>query len=891
MKGRIRVLLIVVVVMLGSIPVMRSQEGGQNTDMEKVPSCFGLENLPLVGGVFSSIAEHVSGVPALGGFFTKERIKPYLNTSLSADERAGDLLERMTLEEKVRMLHGVTDMGATGYIEGNDRLGIPPLMMEDGPVGVRRGKATDFPASIGMAAAWDPALLDTAGRDIGDETRSKGRGVLLAPCMNIVRVPMNGRTFESYGEDPFLTSRMAVSYVRGVQSNGVIATPKHYAANNQEQDRMNVSADVGELTLHEIYFPAFRASVVEAGALSVMPAYNRLNGGYCTENEYLMRELKGEWGFEGFTVSDWGATHSTVEAALAGLDVEMPGSDYFGDELLNAVKEGKVSEDVIDDKVFRVLRAMLVSGLFDRPATTKDIDYEAHGEDALRIAEDGMVLLKNEGILPLDPRAAGSVAVIGAAAKNPRYFGGGSASTDPVYTVSPYDALSRVFSGIIYAEGTELTDITPFSAECFTPSVGEGPGLYAQYYNNMNLSGEPALKRVDENVYFDWRQDSPGPGVNSDNFSVRWTGYLKVPESMEYEIRAITDDGMRVWIGGVKVIDEWKDQGAFEYTAKVRLEGNRAYEIRIEYYDHTGGAVAKFGRTMTMDERIPLMDEAKRAARGANVVLLFVQDDQTEGRDHDLSLPYGQNELIKQIAEANPNTVVILNTGGPVLMGDWIDKVPAVLEAWYGGQEMGNAVTNILIGRVNPSGRLPVTFPAKVEDIPAFCYVSNPEEGYPGVNGRVKYAEGVYVGYRHYDARNIAPQFPFGYGLSYTTFECSDFRTSVNGTGYGSVSIAVRNSGGVEGKAVVQLYKRSPGMDYKELIGFEKVSLMPGETKELVFAITPELLADYDESLDLVMSPGTYDLVVGSSSRDVLCAGSAEIMVRRVIEEHLSHEA
>jgi len=379
-----------------------------------------------------------------------QEIPVYKDKSADIEARVSDLLQRMTLEEKVQMVHGVQGKGATGYIEGNDRLGIPPLTMEDGPVGVRRDKATDFPASLCMAATWDTDLLELVGSDIGLETKSKGRSMLLAPCINILRIPMNGRTFEAYGEDPYLVSRMAVSYIKGVQSNNVIATPKHYAANNQEQDRMTIDTIVDELTLHEIYFPAFRASIMEAGALSIMPAYNKVNGSYCTENEYLMNELKKEWNFKGFSVSDWGATHSTVPAALAGLDVEMPGSTYFGDALLQAIKDGKVDESIINDKVSRVLRTMFTIGLFDNPITTKDIDFEAHGKDALKVAEEGMVLLKNDNnILPLDPAKINKLAIIGATAKNPRYFGGGSASTDPVYTVNPYDALSKVFSILV----------------------------------------------------------------------------------------------------------------------------------------------------------------------------------------------------------------------------------------------------------------------------------------------------------------------------------------------------------------------------------------------------------------------------------------------------------
>ena len=803
---------------------------------------------------------------------SSEEIPVYKDRNASVEDRVADLLQRMTLEEKIQMLHGVQGMGATGYIEGNDRLGIPPLTMEDGPVGVRRGKATDFPAALGMAATWDEELLELAGRDIGNELKSKGRSVLLAPCINILRVPMGGRTFEAYGEDPYLVSRMAVSYIKGAQSNDVIATPKHYAANNQEEDRLTVSSDVDELTLHEIYFPAFRASIEEAGALAIMPAYNKVNGAYCTENEYLMKELKKEWGFKGFSVSDWGATHSTVEAALAGLDVEMPGDTCFGQALLDAVKAGQVSEDIINDKVARVLRTMFTIGLFDNPIVTKDIDFEGHGEDALKIAEEGMVLLKNDGnILPLDPNNIKKLAVIGATAKNPRYFGGGSASTDPVYTVSPYDALSKTFDNISYAEGFLQDGIQAIESEyLYTLTDGKEHGLKGEYYNNIDkpLTGEPALVRVDENIDFNWGNISPSENIDVSNFSVRWTGYLVVPETGKYTIGIKSDEGIRVVLGGSKIIDEWTNSGTDVFTTKVNLESNKFYPLTIEYKHYGSTANVKFGWLM-LDTVKNLLTEAENIAKDADIALVFVQDDQTEGRDHDIILPFNQEELIKAVAAVNPNTVVVLNTGGPILMGNWIDDVKAVLEAWYGGQEMGNAVVNILTGKVNPSGRLPATFPYKKEDIPAFYYAANPEEGYPGVNGHVKYAEGEYVGYRHYDAKNIKPLYPFGYGLTYTTFNYSGFKVNVDSGGNGRASVVVQNTGVVEGKEVVQIYKVSPGRDYKELISFKKTTLQPGQAKRITFYIMPSLLADYDKNLDYTLQSGTYELSVGPNVADI----------------------
>ncbi|HHV56056.1 MAG TPA: hypothetical protein GXX55_11530 [Firmicutes bacterium] len=810
----------------------------------------------------------------------------YKDPSAPIEARVADLLSRMTLEEKVDLLHGVTGQGATGYIAGNERLGIPALTMEDGPVGVRRGKATAFPASIAMAATWNPDLIHKVGEDIGDEVKAKGRAQLLGPMVNILRIPQGGRNFEGFGEDPYLVSRMAVAYIRGVQSQGVIATVKHYAANNQEYQRFDISADVDERTLREIYLPAFQAAVQEAGVWSVMSAYNRVNGVYCTEHAHLQKEiLKDEWGFKGFVVSDWGATHSTVEAARNGLDVEMPGSAYFGFNLVEAVRDGAVSEEQIDEMAGRVLRAMFAIGLFNTPREPREIDMRAHGRDALQVEREGIVLLKNDGgLLPLDPGKVKRVALIGPHAAIPLAGGGGSSRVDPFYTVSPLDALASHIPVVRYAEGPGLgrSPLTPIDAAYLIPEGEEGKqGLKAEYFPNRRLQGRPALTRIDREVNFDWGAGGPGQGIGSDNFSVRWTGKVIAPVTGEYEFGTTSDDGARLWVDGKLVINNWSDHAATTSVAKIQLEGGKSYTIRLEYYENQGDAVIQLGwkTPLAQDEMDPDIVEAVELAKQADVAIIFASDWRSEGADRETNeLPGRQNELIRAVAAANPNTVVVLNTGGPVFIESWVDHVPALLEVWYGGQEVGNAVADVLLGKVNPSGKLPVTFPKRWEDYP----MAANEEYYPGVAGHVKYNEGIFVGYRHFDRENIEPRFPFGYGLSYTTFEFNRLQITpvrISPDGHVTISFNVTNTGKMAGAEVAQLYVQDPEASVerpvKELKGFAKVFLNPGETRTVTFDLDPSALAFYDvEQRQWVVEPGQFNILIGSSSRDIRLTGS-----------------
>jgi beta-glucosidase len=812
---------------------------------------------------------------------TSQNIDPYKNSTLPIEQRVDDLLSRMTLDEKMDLLAGKNG-GETMDIP---RLGIPSLKVIDGPHGVGWGtKATCFPTDISMAASWNPGLVYSVGQALGDETRAAGRNVLLGPCVNIHRTPLGGRNFESFGEDPYLSGRMAVSYIKGVQSRKIGTSLKHYACNNQEWERTTISVELDERALREIYLPAFKAAVTEADPWTVMGAYNKVRGKWCCENPMLLNDiLKHEWGFKGFVVSDWGATHSVADAANAGLDLEMGGpGEYFNRNRMGAaVKAGEVKESVIDDKVSRLLRVFFLAGLFDKPdpALAGSISTPEHLALARQLAEEAITLLKNDrGTLPLDVRKLKKIAVIGPNAAVARLGGGGSSTVQPESSVSPLQGIRNLCGADVevgYAQGCSTSELQTIDTQYLLPpdaKPGEH-GLKAEYFANKDLAGDPAVTRIDPQVNFDWGGGSPDPAIPGDNFSARWTGRMTVPVTAKYALGLAADDGFRLFLDGELFIDHWVLHSGSAVTKEVALEGGREYDVKIEYFENLGGAVAKFGWVRSDN----MLDEAVALARNADLVLLFMGlSSVMEGEGYDrpsLRLPEDQDELIKAIAEANPNTVVVLNNGTPVEMDPWLDSVPAVVEAWYPGQAGGDAVAGVIFGKVNPSGKLPFTFPKKLADNPTFG-------NYPGSDNVVHYAEGIFVGYRYYDTKNVEPLFPFGHGLSYTTFEYSDLNIDGkidNGLKI-NISLSVKNSGSRAGDEVVQLYVRdiasSLERPLKELKAFKKVGLKPGETKQVQFELGERDLAFYDPARGRwVAEPGEFEILAGSSSRDIRLTG------------------
>jgi beta-glucosidase len=709
---------------------------------------------------------------------------PYKNPSTPVERRVQDLLSRMTVEEKATMLSG------SGWMESApiDRLGIPAIKMADGPLGVRswggssavtnaaKGPtqvlATSFPSGVAMAATWDTELVQREGQAIGQEVKALGRDMILGPTVNINRVPLWGRNFEGYGEDPYLAARLGVAYIKGVQGEGVIPSVKHFDANNEEFERHRIDAHIDERTLHEIYLPAFKAAVQEANVWTVMSAYNKVNGVHCAESTALLTDiLKKEFGFKGFVISDWGSTYSTAPTVNAGMDLEMPGGPplkaWFAlgqaqaagngggwltaDKVLAEMTAGHITEATLDDNVSRILRVIFASGLFDHPHHGGgEVDTPAQRAVALQGATESIVLLKNQGnLLPFDLNKIHSIAVIGPNAAVARTGGGGSSLVRPKNAIAPLDGIKE--------------------------RVGDS--IHVRYELGVSMEGENAE--------------------------------LSTPEARAKMLQAASEAAAQADVAVVVV------------GRSTRLEGE--------------GADVK-----TMD------------------------------------LPAGQDELIAAVEKANPHTIVVLNTGDPVTMTKWIEKTPALLDMWYGGQEGGHALASILFGDANPSGKLPVTLPKRFEDSPAYGH-------YPGENLQVDYAEGIYVGYRYFDTKNVEPQFPFGYGLSYTKFEYSalgltpfatEYTLGSKPTNWTMVSLKVHNTGTRAGAEVVELYVHDGhskiDRPVHELKGFQRVELKPGESKEVHFKLDRAALSYWSpERKDWFSDPGTFEIEVGASSRDI----------------------
>ena len=645
------------------------------------------------------------------------------------DARARKIVAQMTLDEKIAQLHGIGDKDNYRTVPGLPRLGIPALPLCNGPAGAgpagpgHEGKATALPAPISLAATWDTEAARTYGEICGSESADLGNVLLESPDVNIARTPHGGRTFESFGEDPYLVGQITVANIQGIQSCGVIANVKHFVANNQEQDRFKINEIIDERTLREIYLPAFEAAVKEGHVGSLMAAYNQVNGEFSCQNTFLLTEvLKKEWGFDGFVTSDFGAVHSTVPCARAGLDLELPTGKYWGDKLKQAVEDKEVSELLLDEKLIRRYRTMMQFGIWDKLPTHREIP-SSHAEIARKLGAEGAVLLKNDGnLLPLTADKIHSIALIGPFAERAMTGGGGSSHVSPILTVTPEDGIRKI--------------------------VGSDVAVH---------------------------------------------------------------------------VSDGKDLG-----------------------------------------------EAVKLAKDADVAVLMLGDHQTEGRDHPITLSGNQDELAKAVLSTNPHTIVVLKTGGPVLM-PWVDQASAILEAWYPGEEDGNVVAEVLFGKTNPSGKLPITFPKNESDTPL-----QTRQQYPGVDGVAHYSEGVFVGYRWYDDKKIEPLFPFGYGLSYTKFAFKDVKvSSLSADKTVTVQFTVTNTGDRAGAEVAQVYVGLPSLPNvpqppDQLKGFQRVELAAGQSAPVTIKLDARSFSYWDEaSHGWKLGPGTYTVSVGGSSRDL----------------------
>ena len=793
------------------------------------------------------------------------------------------LLAELTLEEKVSLLSGA-NLWETPAIE---RLDIPPLRVTDGPNGARGTRFTDglraacFPCGSALAATWDPELIEQVGGALAQEARSKGAHVLLGPTINIHRSPLAGRNFECYSEDPLLSARIAVAFVRGLQAGGVAACIKHFACNDSEYQRHSISSQVGERALREIYLAPFEAAVREAGAWSVMAAYNKVNGTYASEHPRLLDEiLRGEWGFEGFVVSDWGGTQSTVEALAAGLDLEMPGPGaQRGAKLVDAVRSGDIEEALVDRALRRVLEIARRTGALEHPpGEERADDRPEHRALARRTASAGMVLLRNDGErLPLDPDRLSRLAVIGPNANVALIQGGGSAQVAAHYAVTPLEGVrKRCGDGIevVFEPGCTIDKTVP-APRPGQLSSSQGPGLALEFFYNFRLEGDPVHVRSARDTRFFWFGEV-APGIDPREFSVRLSGTFTPDVSGLHDFGLVSAGKARLFLDEVEQIDNWTQQtrgdaffgqGSREERCEITLEAGRSYALRIEFTKEGSflGALRWGCAARLADDAL---ERAVALAAGADAAVLVCglnADWETEGNDRsDMELPGRQVELIERVAAANPNTVLVMNAGAPVRM-DWLESVPAVLWCWYPGQEWGNALADVLFGDVNPSGRLPTTIPRRLEDTPAFL-------NYPGENGEVLYGEGVFVGYRYYDTVGCEPRLPFGHGLSYTRFAYGDAQVEPGDPAH--VVLDLTNTGSRAGREVVQLYvhdvQSSVARPEQELAAFKCVALEPGETQSVRLPLTRRALSFYDPARSAwVAEPGEFELRVGASSRDI----------------------
>ena len=844
---------------------------------------------------------------------------PYRDPGLAIGRRVDDLLARMTAGEKFRQLFmapGDLDRGTDGLSDGlcglqvaadgaraaaekinaiqkffieRTRLGIPIIPFDEALHGLVRAGATSFPQAIGLAATWDESLVGEVASAVAAETASRGIRQVLSPVVNIARDVRWGRTEETYGEDPYLASRLAAAFVGAFEKRGVIATPKHFVANVGAGGRDSYPIPDGERELRETDFRPFQAALGEGGARSIMTSYNSWDGRPCSADPRLLTGiLKGEWAFRGFVISDASAVgggyslHLTADSYLesgrqawaSGLDVIFQSELGHAKLFESAITDGLVDPARIDDAVRRVLRAKMELGLFEKPYVDPDEAERTNGAPAHRAlarkaAQESIVLLKNAGgVLPLR-RPVRPIAVVGPDAVEARL---GGYSGPGLNKVSLLEAIGKRAPGggtVRYAEGCgrALPKVLAAVPSGFLRTADGGetrPGLLGEYFSDPDLAGEPAERRIDPQVDFRWTFLPPAAGLGTDWYSVRWQGSLIGPETGRRRIGVAGDDGFRLYLDGRLVIDRWRKVSYGSAIADVGLEKGKAYNLRLEFHEPVRNGEVRliwdYGRTDGSEQKI---EEAVRLARSSGLAIVAAGIEEGEGRDRaDIRLPGRQAEMIRRIAAAGIPVVVIIYGGSAVDMTDWIDSADAVLMAWYPGEDGGEAVADILWGDANPSGRLPVTFPRSAGQLP-LVYNHKP-------TGRLD----------DYGDLTGEPAFPFGFGLSYTEFRYSGLTIepgSIAPVGTARVTCRVTNAGPVPGAEVVQLYLHDPLASVVrpilELKGFRRVVLEPGASATVSFDLGPKELSLLDRDLKDVVEPGEFQVYVGSSSRDIRLKG------------------
>ena len=796
--------------------------------------------------------------------------------SPAIEQRIDAMLAKLTPEEKVHLIGGTDSM----FTFAAPTIGLPQLKMSDGPLGVRTwGPSTAYPAGVALAATWDPKLAEREGIALGQDARARGVHFLLGPGVNIYRAPMNGRNFEYLGEDPYLAAHMDVGYINGVQSQGVCATVKHFAANNSEFDRHNINSNIDERTLRELYLPAFQAAVEQAHVCAVMDSYNLINGEHATQNNHLNNEiLKKDWGFNGLVMSDWDATYDGVAAANGGLDLEMPNARFMtADALLPALKSGALTEATLDDKIRRLLRVTLMYGFLDRPQANLNISLNnQHGADvSLEGARESLTLLKNDdALLPLNPTRIHTLAVIGPDASPAVSGGGGSSIVDPFQSTSLLDGLSQSLAGkvnVLYSRGIpSIQDVffhsglTQIKEETFEGDEAKGKPV---------VSMPPFIASWNDHMF-----TPPAPKPQT----IRYTGVYTPTADGPYLFIAAApgEDRFQLEVDGKVILEQTHREGHAPQTAFVPLQAGKPIHFTLLYHPFSSSPSIGFG---IRSEHDLIDDNTRKIAAAADAVVVsvgFGPSTESEGFDRTFELPWAQDALIRAVSAVNKHTIVVLTAGGAVDVLPWIDAVPALLDNYYPGQAGGTALAEVLFGERSPEGRLPFSFDRSWATDPTHdtYYPTAPADAHHHVS--VNYSEGLFNGYRYYTSNQLStaqqPLYPFGFGLTYTTFRYSHIHATVAGKGDAStvtVSLDVTNTGKRAGSDVVQLYLGDPSAKVKrpakELKGFERVNLAAGATRRVEFKLTPRDLSYYSaDSHAWQLDPGAFKAYAGGNSAD-----------------------
>ena len=825
--------------------------------------------------------------------------------SPAEQQSVDELVHKMTLDQKIAYI------GGTGFaVRAVPALGIPAFEMSDGPYGTRSNSgfpSTVYSAGIGLAASWDPKLAAEVGGGIGRDARARGVNYMLGPGVNIYRSPRNGRNFEYFGEDPYLASQIAVGYIDGMQAQGVSSTIKHFLTNNSEYLRHDSNSVVGERALREIYLPAFKAGVEQAHVGAVMDSYNLINGQHATQNSHFNIDVvRKEWHYPGVMMSDWDATYDGIAAANGGLDIEMPAGQFMNAaSLLPAIKSGAVKESTIDEKVKHMLTTAMSFGWIDasgkaRSQTDTSIPFDdaRNNAVALQSARESAVLLKNDGdVLPLDKGKLKSILVVGPDAYPGVDVGGGSAGVVPFHLVSAVEGLTTSLGtsvDVLYDRGlptiTQLARNTLFT----TTENGKTSGLTVETFGNDTLSGS-ASSSTTQHINFagmslvsimanlDDLIAEMSSGAVPAKASRRITGYYNAPSAGRYLLVAEgagEGSGHRIYVDGKLIIDDWKWVRAMQPWVAIDLTAG-AHKVVAE--DFQGGMLGGHLLVAIADPAKIVNQRAIDMAAKADAVIVtagFDNYSESEGGDRTFALPVGQDELINAMAKANSKTIVTVTAGGNVDSNAWLDHVPAVLQTWYAGQSGGTALAELLTGETNPSGHLPATFERHAEDNPTFANYY-PAEGSIDIH----YTEGIFVGYRGYLKNKVKPLFPFGYGLSYTSFKIADLKVTPelsSAEPHVTVGFSVTNTGDRAGAEVAQVYVSDGHAKVetpeRELKGFERVELLPKETKHVTITLDRHAFAYYDvDAKKWAIAPGSFGIHVGDNVDDLILNGNVEI--------------